>query len=188
MPGANSLLLHREANDALRFTADQHDPIEDALDRALSGALGIVAARLQGNPIGEFNSISQLFEGMRALKGAGTRAKDNLRPGLFQSASTARPSNDDAPAKAELLNAWLPSLCRAGSKPKGAARSFGCAPSSQKAMKSDNCDIIGRLLLRFTAEHAMAWLYAHHPLLGGKYSPSKCFRMESGPKSSMISK
>ncbi len=81
-PGAQAILFHREANNALRFTTDQHDPMENALDRALSGALGIVASRLQGSHIGELNSLSELFDGMRALEGAGTSARGSRSAGL----------------------------------------------------------------------------------------------------------
>ena len=50
--------------------------MEEALDEALAGALGIVASRLEGSRIRELDGLSRLYDGMRALEGVGVWGPD----------------------------------------------------------------------------------------------------------------
>ena len=70
-PGASALFRRHEASDALWFTessGESPDPIEQAMDCVLVGALGMVASRLEGNRVQEVLSLSRLSDGMRELE------------------------------------------------------------------------------------------------------------------------
>ncbi len=84
-PGASALFRQHEASDALWFTecfSGPPDPIEQAMDRVLVGALGMVASRLEGNLLQEVLSLSRLSDGMRELEVASCSTRPTRRESM----------------------------------------------------------------------------------------------------------
>ena len=70
-PGASAIFCRLECGDALKLAEDPEappHPIEQAFDRVLVGALGMVASRLERDRLQEVLALSELSEGMRALQ------------------------------------------------------------------------------------------------------------------------